>query len=67
MVRRINISEKDRESVLSHECPKNPDLDKDYSGVVVNKPWGYEYLMFQNHEVAIWMLYIKKGCSMSLA
>ena len=30
----------------------------DYSGVVVNKPWGYEYLWFQNEYVAIWFLFI---------
>lgn len=38
----------------------------DYSNVVVNKPWGYEYLWYQNDNVAIWFLYIKKGSSTSL-
>lgn len=30
----------------------------DYSDVIVKKPWGYEYLIFQNDYVAIWMLQI---------
>ena len=30
----------------------------DYSGVIVKKPWGYEYLVFENDFVAIWMLQI---------
>jgi len=40
--------------------------DFDYSRVVVPKPWGYEYLWFQNSSVAIWMLHLKPGCSTSL-
>jgi len=38
----------------------------DFHGLVVNKPWGYEYLMFQNPNISIWMLYIKKGYSTSM-
>jgi mannose-6-phosphate isomerase-like protein (cupin superfamily) len=38
----------------------------DYSNIVVNKPWGYEYLWYQNDNVAIWFLYIEKGSSTSL-
>ncbi len=38
----------------------------DYSNIVVNKPWGYEYLWFQNEKVAIWFLYIKKDNGTSL-
>ncbi|MDB4926305.1 hypothetical protein [Mucilaginibacter sp.] len=40
--------------------------DYDYSNIVVNKPWGYEYLWFQNEIVAIWFLYIKKDFETSL-
>ena len=28
---------------------------------IVKKPWGYEYLMYENEHVALWFLYIKKG------
>jgi acetolactate synthase I/II/III large subunit len=38
----------------------------DYSKVVVKKPWGYEYLIFQNAEVAVWILYVKAGASTSM-
>ncbi len=38
----------------------------DYSQVVVNKPWGYEYLWYQGSNVAIWMLHIALGQATSL-
>lgn len=38
----------------------------DYKRRVVNKPWGYEYLMFENEYVAIWVLYLKDGFSTSM-
>jgi mannose-6-phosphate isomerase-like protein (cupin superfamily) len=38
----------------------------DYRNMVVNKPWGYEYLWFQNEQVAIWFLRITKGQATSL-
>jgi mannose-6-phosphate isomerase-like protein (cupin superfamily) len=38
----------------------------DYSNIVVNKPWGYEYLWFQNEKVAIWFLRVTKGQATSL-
>ena len=37
-----------------------------YKNVVVNKPWGYEYLCYQNEVLAIWLLYIEKGHKTSL-
>jgi mannose-6-phosphate isomerase-like protein (cupin superfamily) len=38
----------------------------DYRNIVVNKPWGYEYLWFQQEKVAIWFLRITKGQATSL-
>lgn len=38
----------------------------DYSRVVVRKPWGYEYLMFQNEHVALWILRILPNAATSL-
>ena len=40
--------------------------DFDFSKVVVNKPWGYEYLWYQNPSVAAWMLFLKQGDATSL-
>lgn len=37
-----------------------------YKGRVVVKPWGYEFLVFENKVVAVWLLYIKKGYSTSM-
>lgn len=33
----------------------------DHSTVIVRKPWGYEYLAYQNSEVALWLLHILPG------
>src|SRR5882672_680707 len=37
----------------------------DYSKVVVRKPWGYEYLIFQNDSVAVWILYLEAAAETS--
>lgn len=37
-----------------------------YKNRVVVKPWGYEFLVFENTIVAVWLLYIKKGYSTSM-
>lgn len=31
----------------------------DFSNKIVKKPWGHEYLLFENEDVAIWILHIK--------
>lgn len=38
----------------------------DYKRVVVNKPWGYEYLIFENKHVAVWVLFLKNGAATSM-
>jgi len=38
----------------------------DYKNKVVLKPWGYEYLVFENTHVAVWFLHIKNGHSTSM-
>ena len=37
-----------------------------YNTNVVKKPWGYEYLAYENEHVAIWFLYIKYNHATSL-
>lgn len=69
MIKRINFSEKDRQNLSNYNPSdlKDPSLvNMNFQGLVVNKPWGYEYLMFENKEVSIWMLYIKKGYATSM-
>ncbi len=38
----------------------------DYSNKLVKKPWGYEYLIYENGKVAVWMLNIEPGKNTSL-
>ena len=37
-----------------------------YNTNIVKKPWGYEYLAYENKHVALWFLYIKHTHSTSL-
>lgn len=37
-----------------------------YYDVIVKKPWGHEYLCYQNEELAIWFLFIRSGEKTSL-
>ena len=38
----------------------------DYSQIIVRKPWGYEYLIFENKDVAVWILHIKSKYQTSM-
>ncbi len=37
-----------------------------YDKIVVKKPWGYEYLAYENDEVGLWFLHIKQNHQTSL-
>jgi len=37
-----------------------------YKNVVVTKPWGFEYLVYENTDVALWYLCLNAGASTSL-
>jgi quercetin dioxygenase-like cupin family protein len=67
MITRLYRSKSDIENLsrLKTSIPTGKDR-YDYKKSVVNKPWGYEYLMFENKEVAIWMLYLSKNQSTSM-
>ena len=50
-------------------CKTQPDgvaADFDFAKVVVNKPWGYEYLWYESPTVAIWLLFLKENAATSL-
>jgi len=36
-----------------------------YSNEIVQKPWGYEYEVFSNDQISVWILNIKEGQSTS--
>lgn len=62
MIERIRNSEVDSEKVSYISTPIDNYLnDFDFSNRIVQKPWGYEYLMYQNGNVSIWVLYIKSN------
>lgn len=64
----INFSTQDKQQldILKSQTKLNkPTPAIDFRNFVVNKPWGYEYLMYSNDHVEIWSLHIKPGASTS--
>lgn len=60
MIKRFYRSKFDIENLSRLRTAISEGIDEfNYKGVVVNKPWGYEYLMFENSHVAIWTLFLK--------
>lgn len=45
---------------------KSKKEEIDYHKVVVRKPWGFEYLMFENGTVGVWFLRLTKGAKTSM-
>jgi len=67
MIKRIYVSEIDRHNLSKHKTIEGQSRDTfDYKNIVVKKPWGYEYLLFENDFVAIWILHLKKGHETSM-
>lgn len=67
-ITKISISQKDKNifDKLKPENTNNFIQPKDYKNKVVLKPWGYEFLIFENEYVAVWFLFIKNGFSTSM-
>jgi hypothetical protein len=51
---------------IASRMPSAAPRDVDYSGLVIQKPWGYEYQLFANEQVAIWILCIRCGYETSM-
>ncbi len=67
MIKRIYRSKTDIENLSRLRTSISDDVDNfNYKKVVVEKPWGYEYLMFESEYVAIWVLYLKQGHTTSM-
>lgn len=67
MIKRIYRSKTDIENLSNLRTAISEEIDKfDYKNVVVEKPWGYEYLMFENQYVGIWVLYLKRDHATSM-
>lgn len=66
MIKKIFRSQFDLANLsLQKSIPASVE-NPDYNGLIVRKPWGYEYLLFENKHVAIWFLYIKNGAKTSM-
>jgi mannose-6-phosphate isomerase-like protein (cupin superfamily) len=37
-----------------------------YKSTIVKKPWGYEYMVYENNDASVWFLYIAPGQSTSM-
>tara|TARA_Y100000590_G_scaffold469825_1_gene660004 strand:- start:7083 stop:9620 length:2538 start_codon:yes stop_codon:yes gene_type:complete len=68
MINKFIFNKLDEETLqrISTEIPNIKADFNDYKKVVVKKPWGYEYLIFQSKCSAIWILYIKPGHQTSM-
>ena len=62
MIHKISCKESDKNLLCEKKEPTIHTDDSadsvDYHDVIVKKPWGYEYLVFENEFVAMWMLHI---------
>jgi len=52
------VCNKETKRTYNSESKNLEEEPFDYSNVIVKKPWGYEYLVFKNDSVAIWLLHI---------
>lgn len=66
MIKKIFRSQFDLANLSLQKSVPSFSINPDYNGVIVRKPWGYEYLLFENKHVAIWFLYIKKDAKTSM-
>lgn len=68
MINKITLTERDLQELANLRIdPQDLQDDHyDYSKVVVRKPWGYEYLIFCNEDIAVWILYLKAGAQTSM-
>ena len=67
--KRVTLCDKDMRHLNNAQKRNEVSQNKqpnDYKGKVVIKPWGYEFLIFENDSVAIWFLHIKKDHSTSM-
>jgi len=68
MITKVKISDQDILELNKIIVDQNTQINDifDYSKVIVRKPWGYEYLIYQNEYIAVWILHIKNGFQTSM-
>jgi hypothetical protein len=64
---RIGATDADRRNLSATKIPvsSNP-VRTDYASMIVNKPWGYEYQLFDNFTVGVWILHLRPGAATSM-
>ncbi len=65
MIKKIKQSILDQQYIASRPYIASP-ISVDFKLVVVNKPWGHEYLMYSNPEIEIWNLSLRHQRSTSM-
>lgn len=58
---RVYVSENDIGHLVGKTRPESLADDVDFSTLVVDKPWGYEYLMHRTPFADVWSLFIRGG------
>lgn len=68
MIKRIAATQKDKDTLAAINYDPTKDLvdEPDYAAVLIKKPWGYEYLLYKNRDVAVWVLHISRDFQTSL-
>ncbi len=65
MIKKIKQSILDKQYIASRPYTASP-INVDFKTVLVNKPWGNEYLMYSNPEIEIWNLSLRPQRSTSM-
>lgn len=65
MISRLSVTQLDK-SYLAARQYRATAVSVDFFKVVVNKPWGHEYLMYGNPSVEVWNLFIKHNSATSM-
>lgn len=58
---RVYFSEKDSLNLQGRQTPQEVNQNVNYQEWIVNKPWGYEYLVYLNSFTEVWHLYLKEN------
>ena len=68
IVKKIIYSSRDREEFKKIKFDQEKILNQNYNfeNLIVNKPWGYEYLFYSSKEISIWILKILKNQKTSM-
>lgn len=63
----VTLTNEETQIITNHEYKKREVHDfVDYNNMVCVKPWGHEFLIYQNEKIGIWFLKLKNGHKTSL-